>query len=378
MANKDGSANTIRPEPITPATMDARAAEAVEELAKFKGKISPGLYRDIAYLLEDAEAETEFEARASKIYIALTALYNLRTVFLSGESTENAQDLLKSIRPQKAIINNSKVANQLSAIAQAGIANVSVDKGAKGKQKVLVEFNTDAATIDGKPLNIISPYEQTVFNAICTLLEAGNDVFSLDMVYRAMNGLTNSERVNADFGTLDPIRDSIDASAKRRITITTTTGGKEYIYKSQLLPIKELTVRKPQTGETVTAYKLLDEPALYTYSKSIKQIISVPIGLLDTKTIKKNSAKLTVVREYLIKRISSMKNSKASANSRKIKYSKLFSETGIDENAMAQAERNRERKYIALILEDFKAKGFISEFSEYKAGRSFDGVEIKF
>ena len=370
--------NAYRPKPITPEEIDQRAEEAAAELDKLKDLITPEAFKEVKALLDQAEAITDYSERGTKIYIALVALQSMRIATERGQTTENALDLLKSIKPKTAIINNSKVANQLSAIALAGRANVSVDRGAKGKQKVMVEFNTDAATIDGQPLSQISAYDQTVFNAVCTLLEAGNEVFSLDMVYRAMNGLTNSERIVADRGTLDPIRDSIDASAKRRITITTTTGGKEYIYKSQLLPIKELTVRKAQTGEAITAYKLLDEPALYTYSKAIKQIISFPIELLDTKTIKKNSAKITVVREYLIKRIFTMKSQKASANSRKIKYSTLFGETGIDEAALAQAERNRERKYIAQLLEDFKQKGFIAGYSEYKAGRSFEGVEIDF
>lgn len=378
MANKKDNLHTFRPKLLTAEEIEKFEAEAAAELEKLKATIAPEVYSEASALIEQAIKEPDFETRKNKIGLALLLLFGIHNAAEAGESAENTPELLKSIRPQTAVINNSKVANQLSAIAKAGTANVSVDKGAKGKQKVLVEFNTDAATIDGKPLNIISPYDQTVFNAVCTLLEAGNDVFTLDMVYRAMNGLTNSERVNSDFGTLDQIRDSIDASARRRITITQTINGNEYVYKSQLLPIKELTVRKPQSGEAVTAYKLLDSPALYTYSKSIKQIIGVPITLLDTKTIKKNSAKLTVVREYLIKRIFTMQSQKANANSRKIKYTTLFSETGINEAELSQTERNRERKYIGQILEDFKLKGFISDYSEYKAGRSFEGVEIDF
>ena len=381
MAIKKDDNSTFRPwAKLTPAELDQRAVEVADKLEQLRDTISPDTYNDMRKLLDQAEIESDFDIRGSNIFIVavLIAATEVKDIAAQERDTGAAVELLKSIRPTTAVINNSKVANQLSAIAKAGCANVSVDKGAKGKQKVLVEFNTDAATIDGKPLNIISPYDQTVFNAVCTLLEAGNDVFTLDMVYRAMNGLTNSERITAEYGTLNPIRDSIDASARRRITITQTINGKEYIYKSQLLPIKELTVRKPQSGEALTAYKLLDSPALYTYSKSIKQIIGVPITLLDTKTIKKNSAKLTVVREYLIKRIFTMQNQKANANSRKIKYSTLFSETGINEAELSQTERNRERKYIGQILEDFKLKGFISDYSEYKAGRSFEGVEIDF
>lgn len=366
------------PQPITPDDIERREAEAVAELEKLKDRISPEAFNEVKALLDQAAAIKDFGERGAKIYIALIALQSMRIALERGAKIDSPVELLKSIKPKTAIINNSKVANQLGIIAQAGAASVSIDKGAKGKQKVLVEFNTDAATIDGKPLNQISAYDQTVFNAVCTLLEAGNDAFTLDMVYRAMNGLTNSERVNADFGTLDQIRNSIDASARRRITITSTTDGKEYIYKSQLLPIKELTVKKAQTGEYITAYRLLDNPALYAYSKAIKQVISVPINLLDTKTIKKNSAKITVVREYLIKRIFTMKSQKANANSKKIKYSTLFSETGINEAELSQTERNRERKYIAQLLEDFKQKGFIAGYSEYKAGRSFEGVEIDF
>lgn len=295
--------------------------------------------------------------------------------------------LMQSIKPTLAIINNSLVDNKLMEIEQASkcgkSAAVKVDKGGKGKIKVIasLSYNDKNIQITGKPL---TPLDKTVHNAICSLYEAGNSVFTPDMVYRTMNGLIENERIVEERGTLYPIIDSIETGRFRIFRVNAEEQIKQYYpavkqftYENYFLPLEKTTIIL-KNGETKEAYRFLSAPPLYEYSKNIKQVISVPIKLLDSRKTLKNSPTIAVMREYLIKRISSMRSEKtAGANSHNIKYSTIFENTGIDENKLSKTQRMRKREQIRKILDYFVTEDFIAGYAEYKKGRTCEGIQIQ-
>lgn len=311
------------------------------------------------------------------------------------ESTEKAPptyDTITSIKPALAVINNSLADNKLQDIERASgktengeqWANISVDKGGKGAIKAVafLDYENEHTSITGKPL---TAFDKTVHNAICTLYEAGNSIFTLEMVYRAMNGLTNSERITEERGTLEPIRESIEAGRHKIFKINAEEQIKKYypkikkvVYESYFLPLEKVTAIMHNGEEPIECYRLLKAPPLYEYSKNIKQVISVDIKLLNSKKSVKNSRSVAVIREYLIKRISSMKNGKAGINNRNIKYDTLFEETGIEAEQLTQTQRNRKREQVKKLLDHFITVNFITGYTEYKKGRTFDGVTITF
>lgn len=325
-------------------------------------------------------------------------LYKLKEIEDKLETTTNsdtisqnrkkAENIIKSVKPNKAIINNSLAENKLIDIEKASDngtdVTVRVDKGANGAIKVVASLNYESNQIEliGKPL---TPFDKTVHNAICTLYEAGNKNFTLEMVYRAIHGLTNSERITEIRGTLNPIRESIETGIYKKLKINAEEQIKKHypsvkkvIYESYFLPLEKITAIMHNGEEPIECYKFLKAPPLYEYSKNIKQVISVPIGLLDSRKTIKNSPDVAVIREYLIKRISTLKNDKTTLKNCNIKYSTIFSETGINEANLQQTQRNRKREQIKKILEHFIKQGFIKEYSEYKKGRIFEGVTIYF
>lgn len=337
-------------------------------------------------IIASQENIKKWTKRAAEIGAILTeARIKYKIPDENGETGDSA--FLQSIKPTLAIINNSLVDNKLIEIEKASrsgkSATVRVDKGGKGKIKVIASLSYDDKNVQitGKPL---TPLDKTVHNAICSLYEAGNTVFTPDMVYRAMNGFIESERIVEKRRTLDPIIDSIETGRFRILRVNAEEQIKQYYpavkqftYENYFLPLEKMTVES-NNGEAKEAYRFLAAPPLYDYSKNIKQVISVPIKLLDSRKTVKNSPTIAVIREYLIKRISSMKSEKtAGANSNNIKYSTIFENTGIDENKLSKTQRMRKRDQIKKILDYFVTENFIAGYAEYKKGRTYEGIQIQ-
>ena len=285
--------------------------------------------------------------------------------------------------PEKTAISNSLVANKLIAIEEASrtgkAASVSPDKGGKGAFKVVTSLRYDDknVSITGRPL---TAFDKTVHNAIASIYAAGNPYFTLQMAYRAMNGL-EVEQISPE--TLAPIRQSIEAGITRRLKIDATEQVDAYykkrvkkaVYENYFLPLKKITVTM-NNGEELEGYAFLDVPPLYEYSRSLNQVISVDIGLLATGKQLRNTPEVATIREYLIRRIEGMKNQRSSLNNYNIKYATILAEVGIDSASLSRTQLNRKRDTVKKILDHFKSKGFIVDYKDYYSGRSIEGVEI--
>jgi hypothetical protein len=198
------------------------------------------------------------------------------------------------------------------------------------------------------------------------------------MIYRAVNGMTETEKVSPQ--SLEAVKNSLDKSRFMRLKVDYTDEAKvrgwnvdKTVIDSNLLEARGVIVEAG--GTKIEAYKILATPVLYQYSQRTKQIISIPLGLLDTKHATRNTEEIISIKEYLIRRIEIMKHDKDMSN--KIIYDSIFEETGIIVNH--KTERNRYKKYIKDILALWQTRdNYIKEFKEYKSGQSTKGVEIYF
>ena len=125
-----------------------------------------------------------------------------------------------------------------------------------------------------------TPYDREVYDGVITLYEAGNEIVTPSMVYRAMNGLTETEYIKSE--AILKIKESIDKSRFIKTVIDYTDEAKMYnhtvdktTYEGYLLACNKITVEAGGTKQE--AYKLLDKPILYEYAQISGQIISVPI-----------------------------------------------------------------------------------------------------
>ena len=285
---------------------------------------------------------------------------------------------LRSIIPKDVFITNSRVANELRHMAPNEERTLTV--GRKGSQ--LVEIKT---TINFNDKNIqlaenasITPYDKIVHDAVCSLYSAGNDTFTPEMVYRAMNGMIESEFVSPK--SIQMIVDSLEKLRFTDITIDYT----EQVRMMQprdafdlarvsgsMLMLQKVTVSTG--GVTKWAYRLASCPIVYEYSRLIKQIIPIRLDLLNTKETTRSTDTVIIIRQYILQRVELMKNKKNNMNSRMITYDSIYELLGTPDDRKLRATI---RSQTERLLDNYIGKEYIAGYDIVRRGRAITGVLI--
>lgn len=290
--------------------------------------------------------------------------------------------LLKSIYPENAVFPNSKVINQLPLLCNRAGKNTPL-KANKDRAKEPITVIASLA-YDDKNLHTskaLTGYDREVLNGVCSLFEAGNKHFTPAMVYRAMNGITHASNISAE--ATKKISQSIDKLRFTRLTIDYTAQAIQYGLNAKtckvddmLLSIQGVRIQN-QNGEEIGAYQFNTIPILYSYSKRIGQVITVPMEMLDTRKLIKTTNELTVIKGYLIRRIETMKR-KGSKLSNKIQYETITGYAGLGMGINQTRKAGKVREQVTAILDHLTEKGMIRGHAPYKIGRAFIGVEITY
>ncbi len=317
------------------------------------------------YTEKDTLGETEFRTFA-KIYDKI-----LRNAI------KDVQEL-RSIIPKDVFITNSKVANELRNMPPNEEIRLTVGK--KGSQ--LVEIKTTIAFND-KNIQLannasITAYDKIVHDAVCSLYAAGNETFTPEMVYRAMNGMVESEFVSSK-----SIKMIVDSLEKMRITdiaidytdqlrMTNPDNAFDLARVSgAMLLMQKVTVSTG--GVTKWAYRLVSSPIVYEYSKLIKQIIPIPLQLLNTKETTRSTDTVIIIRQYILQRVELMKNKKNSMNSHVISYDSIYEllDAPDDRKLRATIRSQTER-----LLDNYVNIHYIESYEVVRRGRAISGVLI--
>lgn len=306
------------------------------------------------------------------------------------EKKEGALPLpsMQSIPPEKAVMANSKVANNLSRLHEkAGEPhNVIVSTTKKGGN-VLVAVTLDYDAENLHTSKKISAYDREVHNAICTLYEAGNKEFTPTMVYRAMNGLQEGEWVTQE--SIERVSESINKLRHTHMTIDCTDqvegwrlpkqkeGKPSLILDDSMLSVMGVRMRN-HNGEEIEAYRFNTLPILYRYSKQIGHVLTVPMRVLNTKKRLRTTEEVTTIRAYLIRRIQAMRGSNV-IKARQIRYEAIMDEAGINLDGFSNQRKKKKAvmDQVDAILQHFKEEGEIGSARRYKEGRADAGVEIE-
>lgn len=266
---------------------------------------------------------------------ASTALYNewieALEAFISAENPTNAQEIiehLSSVCPAKFVIPNNKLANTMTR-GVIDIGKITLEESRRGAKK-LIE-TTCILTYEGDNVHLsgrqpFTEYDRNVYNAVSSLYVYGDQshVVTPAMVYRAMTGLTDSEKptagqlaaVTRSLDKMRFIRARIDCTAElqaRRITLNSKqiNGGEIDTY---LLTADAIKVQAG--GQTVRAYRIIKTPILYEYAAAVKQVLTLPASVLDVKELNPggsigarlpNTESRILIKGYLIRRIEGMK-----------------------------------------------------------------------
>lgn len=303
----------------------------------------------------------------------------------------NALPKLQSLIPQKHLIPNNKLANSLTKdIIGAGI--IELDVSGKKEPELLTRciLNYEGDNVKLSSRQPFTEYDRNVADAVTSLYEYGDPshIITAAQVYRAMVHATNTEtpsaqQIGAVTKSLDKtrfVRVQIDCSqelTRRKVSLNgaQVTSGKIDTY---LLTLKKIEVTAG--GQRVSAYKIMEPPILYEYSRLTGQVLTVPAALLDVRDNaggKVSNTELRIAAKgYLLRRISVMKGKAGARQSRTIKYNSLYEEV-CPGQTLRRVEQQRLRDYTALVLENWIRKSFIRGYTEILQGSKKIGVEIK-
>jgi len=330
---------------------------------------------------EDAEKMTAFE------FFEAHPDFFTRSFDKAIENT-NYKDIpaLKSIVPKIHIKPNTKLSNEMTK----GADMINSEKFELLVSKVSAKkeiCTTVKLTYDDKYVTLSSrrkftPYDREVHDAVVTLYVAGNVWFTSEMVYRAMNGMTESEKVSPQ--AVAAVTKSIDKARFIAVEIDFSQEAKAYNksydkakYESYLLACNKTIVLAG--GKKKEGYKLLDAPILYRYAQVSGQIINVPIKLLQTKEGVRSTDEVIVIRGYLIRQIEGIK-SMSFKRSNNIVFDGIYTELGVStESHDPTAYKNKTRtlrKHVDSILTEWIKQDYIKRYNPYKVGKTIKGISI--
>lgn len=301
--------------------------------------------------------------------------YNLNVDVLK-EITKDIKKL-ESITPEKYIMANNKMINQLAnGNIREGITDLVVSKQPEVISQISLSYDDDNIKIFDKNKRF-TPYDRAVHNAVCSIWEAGNEYLTPNQVYRCMNGLTKGEYVTPQ--RVGAVTKSIDKARRIYTKIDYRDEAKawnekidKFIVEDTILSAQKVTLEAG--GEEVTGYKINTKPILYEYAQVSKQIITVPSKLLNIQGILNSTPEITVLKEYLIRRIEVMKHKRNKTQSNKILFTAIYNELELTDPD--KYKTNRLRAHTKTLLQNYKKNKYIKDFKFYKKGRSFHGIEI--
>lgn len=205
--------------------------------------------------------------------------------------------------------------------------------GQKSKKKVEIT----ALIIRDKNVNINSPinfYDMLILDAIDSLWEAGNYIFTSDMVARVAKFLGGSAYIKDN--AVKQVEESIEKLRGTKVTINYTDQlnmnrkPHEKVDKAVLddmaLSLTGATVKAG--GNIVKGYQFNTMPILWRYAKDVGNYTSIEISKMNTKDCLKATDGISIMKSYIFGRIAEMKNEKRKSMNR-IRYREIYEQVGL-------------------------------------------------
>lgn len=287
----------------------------------------------------------------------------------------------------KNYIANAKVVNDLTRLPISKLtAPAEVDVGQN--VTVLIEFGIEAG-IELSSNHDFTYFDKAVFDAICTRYEAGDDVFSIRTIYRTMHNYDSSN--NPSDARYNEIMNSIRKMNQIKVSADLTNHVRSYMKKSKEYShlsddeidrmvgfykigneplIDYRTVEAQIQGADTEAIYLVREPFLYTYSKAIKHVQSVPSELLNLGSKTRTTTDRTAIIHYLISRIETMKSQKERSRKkvlhttqRTIRYDRIYEIVEkIRGKKLSSKVKRTKREEVNEILRQYVNRKYIRNF----------------
>lgn len=273
--------------------------------------------------------------------------------------------------------------------------------GASKKEAVPTYISLSYYGEDYKLNKKLNAYDKEIYNAIGTLYYYWNlnnpqqPLFiSASEIWRTMNGkeITNGS-IKPSPRQLERIRKSInkmrhtdfymDARAEEKKGMYTinderVAGG---YWKDYLLNCSEVGYYSEKGNIIENGYRINVEPILYTYSRAKKQMLEVPYEMLDTSQYTSDTENVAEFKGYLMQQIELIR--KKYRNNNTILIDTIYAATGIQtpedrlegkefaneasKQTVIRRNRKADREKIEGLLEAWKAKGWITDYTPVNA-----------
>ena len=263
---------------------------------------------------------------------------------------------------------------------------VNVSKGNSQKKRIetllYIDFNN--AKENGIIISYedrITPYDREVYNAVATLVAAGNGRITPSMIFQLLSGNSLEERNKMSPETREKIIRSVEKMSLTRIIVDASAEVKsgmiaQAIFTNYLIPAKmeEFKINGQVVRDGIV---LLDKLPLFDYANKKKQVASIDVKLLDTPLA--NTPENIVLKGYLLRRIVSISNAKNNMSDT-IRYDTLYSHLKIqapNRNAL-KIKYKQIRDKTKRFLEFWKMEGFIKDYREEKEVRTLAKIIVDF
>ena len=316
---------------------------------------------------------------------------------------KNLKSTVKNSILQNSPVNNEMIRNSdMNDLYPAYVSGkperlptVVREKHGKAEQVIsYVSFSYDN-TVDLERLNKkgrfnITAYDRRVYNAVSTLFINGRKTISLLEIFNVMTGYAKTnpstsqmETLEKSLGKLKSIRVYIDLTDEVNnkmiqdkqplidagILKNHSDKIKKAVVEDNMLHFKKCNLESDQ-GKEFKVIQIIGEPALLSYNKAKKTLLTIPMEYIGLEG--QNSTDKTIAfQDYLLMRIFGYKNGKLREN--KILYDTMYRDSGYEKPQDSKGFI-RDRETIVRMMEEWKRKGLITEFSEVKEGRSYTGL----
>lgn len=208
----------------------------------------------------------------------------------------------------------------------------------------------------------LTNFDKEVMDAVATLAPISN-VISATAIFRLISGKTTGvvnkeqrEKVNESMERCKKYEIEIDLTSEYLQFSPKEKGTVEGVRYTGFL-IYFSTINKMTKKGSNYYYKIMDMPTMFRWAESIGKVSTFPLILLDTP-LQKTEA-VIVVQGFLLREIDNMKKNVRESNF--ICWEQIYTVTNFSN--LSRQKKLRMRDYVKVILQDWKEKSFIEEFS---------------
>ena len=228
-------------------------------------------------------------------------------------------------------------------------------KGKTANILLLLSFDELGGVKISRPLTI---YDKNVWNACANLSKYGYETVTAQDVYKFM-GYNN----NLNQRDKKKILESIETIIRARVFISNKEEHalyKKYDEISLNTPLLAAEICKAKIGNTIVeeAIRIIEPPKLFAIAERRGQITAIPFKVLESPINKNDDVAL--ITDYLITRISRMKNSKNMT--RTILLDTLYEKCNITDSASDRVKKTRLPEKIDRLLDHYKSVGWIDGY----------------